>query len=248
MSGKVDVVYVACNRLDYTRQTFNMLLENTEWVYVNRLVVYDDGSTDGTFEWLKEATDAARRSLKVIGVDFAATELGSPVAVMNEYLSRRPKPMVRKAHLWAKIDNDIAVPPDWLGELLGVMERNPELELLGMEAGMGGMLWPLTEDNRGRLVRGYLEASHIGGVGLMKRTAFEGRPRPVPNGRFGFTEWQHDNEIRAGWIVPDVLVSELSRIPVEPWVDLAERYIARGWQREQSKYDTLRPQYWTWWT
>lgn len=46
----VDLFYPAWNRLEFTRETFGALLANTEWPLVRELVVYDDGSSDGTRE------------------------------------------------------------------------------------------------------------------------------------------------------------------------------------------------------
>ena len=49
----VDVLFLAYNRLAFTQESFKALLENTDWQYVQRLSVYDDGSVDGTREWLE---------------------------------------------------------------------------------------------------------------------------------------------------------------------------------------------------
>ena len=52
---KVDILYCAWNRLEFTKVTFELLRRNTEWRHVEKLVVYDDGSEDGTREYLMEA-------------------------------------------------------------------------------------------------------------------------------------------------------------------------------------------------
>jgi hypothetical protein len=52
---RVDLLYLAFNRLAFTRLTFETLLANTDWNLVDRLLVYDDGSEDGTRAYLDAA-------------------------------------------------------------------------------------------------------------------------------------------------------------------------------------------------
>lgn len=218
----IDVLYLAWNRLQYTKASFEYLMANTDWSLVNRLVVYDDGSIDGTREWLQ---DACKHEL----CELRLTEYRSPVAIMADYLK------TAKADVFAKVDNDIAMPPWWLNTAAKCMEENPTLEMLGLAAG-----WATRKD--GPL--GYQPASHIGGVGLMRRSAFIARPPLDPNGRFGWTEWQHTHEPVRGWITPDVLAVQLDLIPEEPWVTLAARYVRLGWAREWPPMDD--PRLWAW--
>jgi hypothetical protein len=161
------------------------------------------------------------------------TNLGSPVAVMNHYLNRSSNP------LFAKIDNDIIVPDWWLNVLADVMDAHPQLELLGMEAGMSGVPphpGPLGEPTYGYY--SYEPCTHIGGVGLMRRSAFESRGYPNPDGRFGFTEWQHEHNPVAGWIKPDLLQFALDLLPIEPWRSITDGYKKiEGLQRDWPRYD-----------
>lgn len=228
---KIDVVYVAWNRLAFTRYTFGLLLANTDWDLVDRLVVYDDGSTDGTREWLDDAIRGCP-----IGAAFRVNvEQKSPVAVMNEYIQRS------MADAFAKVDNDIAVPPGWLGSMADLLDRHPRLDLLGMEAGRTRIPAPDPD----RIVHEVEEATHIGGVGLMRTSAFLDRPAMRARGRFGFTEFQDVQGLRCGWISPDLLVPQLDRVPVEPFASLSREYIKNGWQRRWPAMDDRfsRPYY-----
>jgi glycosyltransferase involved in cell wall biosynthesis len=208
----LDILYPAFNRLRFVQETFPLLLANTDWSLVRQLVVYDDGSTDGTRGWLKTALQDADGPLALL---FRRTNYGSPVAIMADYLTDDP------ADIFAKVDSDIAMPPGWLNTAARCMDENPDLEALGLAAG-----WAERKD--GPL--GYQPAPHIGGVGLMRSSAFKGKPLD-PNGRFGWTEWQHQHEPVRGWITPDVLAVQLDLIPEEPYVTLARRYVRLGWQR-----------------
>lgn len=221
--SSIDVLYLARNRLAYTQASFGYLLANTDWSLVARLVVYDDGSEDGTREWLEEHAENGQ-----VSADLRPSGFGSPVAVMADYL------LTAEADIFAKVDNDIAMPPGWLTTAARCMDENPELEILGLAAGWAPRkTGPLS----------YQPATHIGGVGLMRRSAFERGPLE-PNGRFGWTEWQHKYEPRRGWIAPDVLAVQLDLIPEEPWRSLAASYVAKGWAREWPPMDD--PRLWEW--
>jgi hypothetical protein len=96
-----------------------------------------------------------------------------------------------------------------------------------------------------KLERGFHPARHIGGVGMMRASAFAGKPIK-PSGRFGFTEWQHTYRPRRGWIFPEILAPCLDRVPVEPYASLSTTYERLGWQRGWWKYPLGADRYWSW--
>jgi cellulose synthase/poly-beta-1,6-N-acetylglucosamine synthase-like glycosyltransferase len=228
----VDLLYVAWNRLEFTVFSWQMLVDNTDWSRVSKLIVYDDTSQDGTADFLRKQV---KRDPPVVA-EFRQAELRSPPAIMNRYVASAD------ADWFAKIDNDIVVPPGWLEAMLEVVEGNPTVELLGMEAGRG---LPVTPDWDG--VYRFEDGSHMGGVGLLKVAAFVRRTQMKEgDGRFGFTEWQHEYRPVRGWINPDLPVVSLDRVPFEPWAELSEKYVEKGWQRPWGKYHE-RADYWDWW-
>lgn len=232
MSTGVEILYLAKGRRAYTEYTLQHLFTSTNWDLVDRLVVYDDGSSRDDAKWLKKNAYYCPGD-----VVFRQTLLGSPVAVMNHYLDRT------QSQIFAKIDNDIMVPPGWLDTMLGVMERNRSLELLGMEPGRG---CHSPEESWVGMHTSY-PASHIGGVGLMRTSAFDKHPRPVADGYFGFTEWQHTYNPALGWIRPDLRVFALNQIPFEPWRTIGEGYLKAKIQRFVN--DIYPPEwsyYWDW--
>jgi glycosyltransferase involved in cell wall biosynthesis len=233
---QVEILYCAWNRLEFTRASFELLSRNTDWSKVTRLVVYDDGSEDGTLEFLTEAGI----DLPVPAYEVRHGGWHSTGTTMNDFVA------LTEAERFVKIDNDIAMPPGWLNILLDVAARNPDTELLGMEAGWTGP-YRSRQPSRHYTV---IPAEHIGGIGLMQTQAFI-RRRPIPaslgkNGRAGFTIWQHRCGPTAGWIAPDLAVVQLDRIPEEPWETLSARYVEEGWARAWEPYRDDMRLWWKW--
>ncbi len=228
------MLYLCHGRLEFTQVTLPRLLATTDWDAINQFVVYNDA----TPELNGETSRFVRETLAEHGFGvLRETNLHSPVAVMNHYLNRAV------AERFAKIDNDIVVPDGWLEALAGVMDRFPQLDLLGMEPGQSGCRPPDNDD----VVYDYLDCTHIGGVGLMRRDAFLRYGFPQPQGRFGFTEWQHQHEPQRGWIRPDLRTFALDLLPVEPWRSITDSYRAvNGLQRDWTLYND--PRIYEWWT
>lgn len=217
----VDLLYLACNRLEFTRETFTALIANTDWRYVHELSVCDDGSVDGTREWLEENITRVSSPARLVKTCF-----GSPVEAMNHFIRSASAPIL------AKTDNDAMLPPAWLRQSLEVLDRHPELRLLGIEA-----MYPHQDDVN--LQRSYIPAQFISGLGLYRRDAFA-RSCPTPYEKwFGLEEWQwaQGSGLIRGWITPAIPVFLLDRIPFEPWTKYSDDYIQRGWQRPWPKYD-----------
>lgn len=227
--SQVEILYLAWNRLEYTGLSWHMLMANTDWDIVRKLTVYDDGSEDGTLEYLREHIADCP-----VTAELRESDLRSPPAIMNHFLE------TRRAPFFAKIDNDILVPPGWLKAGMQVMRDEPALDLLGMEAGQCQEDPPA--DGRYR----FEAARWIGGVGVMRTSAFKRHPSIPSRGRFGFTEWQTRYRLMRGWIAPDLNVLQLDRIPVEPWMTYTKRYIDNGWQRDWGFYPKESAHWWEW--
>jgi glycosyltransferase involved in cell wall biosynthesis len=217
----VDLFYLACNRLEFTRETFETLLANTDWKFVNELFVYDDGSIDGTREWLEE--NVSRAPVKV---SFRKTAFGSPVTAMVDFIRSSTMPVL------AKTDNDAMLPPGWLAASLKVLDAHPELSLLGIEA-----MYPHSEDME--IPRSYTPAQFISGLGLYRREAFARSLPEAYDKWFGLEEWQmfKEPQLVRGWITPALPVFLLDRYPFEPWIAYSCSYTQRGLQRNWPKYD-----------
>ena len=233
----LDVLYLCKDRAAFTRASMRCLLDNTDWALVDNFFVYDDGSSPREKKVVYEMVHGHDWSRSPgLKVQIRNTEFGSPVAIMNDYLGRS------EADVFAKIDNDIIVPPAWLVVMLQVLKDSPDIGLLGMQAGMGHRPPPDWDG-----VYRAEPATHIGGVGLMRRRVFERFGTPVPNGRFGFTEWQHRNHPQPAWITPDLQLFALDFLPFEPWKSLSDAYKLVRIQRNWPIYDPEMNWYWDWW-
>jgi cellulose synthase/poly-beta-1,6-N-acetylglucosamine synthase-like glycosyltransferase len=224
----IDILYPVHNRREFTAESARWIANSTPHQLVRKVYVYDDDSSDGAGEV------AAKTLGDWFEVEVERGQFGGPVAIMNHYLSRPEE----TAPLFAKLDNDTVVPPRWLEACLAVMEASPELSLLGIEA-----MTPV--DTNVRAIRNYTPAPFIGGIGLMRRSAFL---QPMePNRFFGFTSWQDKRPgLIKGWLNPSLPVCLLDHLPMDPWRGLSVQYQANGWQREWPLYTAEQKPLWSW--
>jgi hypothetical protein len=251
----IDLVFCAHNRLRFTELSLQHLMVNTNWSLVDRLVVYDDSSIDGTSKLISgfcrpngapSLTPAFRAVRKVL----IRGEYGGPVAIMNDFLARDG------AAVFAKIDNDVIVPPRWLDICMSSIETSPFVDLLGIEPPLSrkaGAPW-----NEGRPIpMPELECDPtwsaavcdaIGGIGLMRRSAFRDRATMRPFATYGgFTDWQlAQRDVVKAWVNPPLKVFLLDRLPFDPFLELSREYMANGWQRPWTLYDPADSQLWDW--
>lgn len=252
---RVSLIFPAYNRLEFTRAAWAALMANTNWDLVSEFHVYDDGSTDGTREWLRNARGMALDSEDgPMELQWHDTTFRSPMGITLDWIRRSAAPIL------AKLDNDTVYPPGWLDIALSVMDRHPELDMLGLEC----MREPARFRDESPIVIGYtgrenylaiefsyLPAQFISGLGLYRRSVFTGS-LPADNGYFGLEEWQAARSIKAGWILPSLPTILLDRLPFEPWCSLSEEYVRRGWQRPWSgagplRYKPEQHAIWDWW-
>jgi hypothetical protein len=241
--GVIDLLFLAKNRLEFTRASVESLIANTDWTLVRKVHVYDDSSADGTREYLAAVQWPVERSM-------TSSAANSPVALMNDFLRRNIS-----ISLFAKIDNDVIVPPGWLNAAASVMESHPELDLLGLEPPMSRTRAPWSHmdppqpELQAKPGSGYAACDSIGGIGLMRRSAFANRREMRPFSTYGgFTDWQQQHsEVKRGWIVPPINLFLLDRLPIQPWANLSRKYIRQGWQRPWANYSLATKPLWNWW-
>ncbi|HUS99583.1 MAG TPA: glycosyltransferase family 2 protein [Candidatus Thermoplasmatota archaeon] len=103
----IPVLFTTFNRLEFTKQTLPILLQNTP---EGEIIVIDNGSTDGTVEYLLQHPGNFKCifNLKNTGISGA----------MNAFFE-----MTKDAEFVAKVDNDTLVPAGWLSDLARVLDQ-----------------------------------------------------------------------------------------------------------------------------
>jgi len=243
---KLNILFVTHNRLLFTQQSWFSLQKNTNWSLVNKLIVYEDGSVDGTREFIQSQLLEFKGSADII-----FSNLQSPVAIMNSYIQRYDAPY------FVKVDNDVIVPPLWLDKCVEVMSSSVHLDLLGIEPAWSRTQSPWSGNSQAvvdpnEIVFGHMRAipcTAIGGIGMMRRECFFDSGLPRPHSIYGgFTDWQWQNKkLIKGWIAPSLKLFLLDRMPMAPWKDLSVQYIFKKWQRPWTDYSPDIAHLWNWW-
>lgn len=233
-----DVLFLAHGRPEFTKASWAALQKNTP---NTNLWVFTDGD----------------ESQELTGCE-VIEPFGGPVACMNAFLdislnsSRSPA-----GDLVAKIDNDVIVPPGWLQACEDIMRRHPEVDLLGIEPWTPDTaLFPKFVHPSFGPFTGYeaRRVSHVGGIGVFRRSVFERFGRPTPNsqdGRYGFTEfqWAHKDMVKV-FIDPPLPVFLLDHLPSPYWMWLSKKYEDAQVQRRQWGFyhPVLHSSLWDWWS
>lgn len=129
-TAKTSIIICALNHLqDLTVPCINALLRNTQEPF--ELILIDDGSKDATFDYFRSLTRKAYRNQKPSGAT-RCRNIGLK-ASQGDYI--------------AILDNDVTVPPGWLGTLIQE-SRNPKVGIIGpvLSNEMSNMNLPRSND------------------------------------------------------------------------------------------------------
>lgn len=110
------------NRLEFTKRTLSSFWGTTTGPY--RLIIVDNGSTDGTKEWLEEMVEG---NSAVIHLHFNKENKGIAMG-RNQGLLLANKHGPDDEFL-ATIDNDVELPHDWLRKCTDIISANHKLAL-----------------------------------------------------------------------------------------------------------------------
>lgn len=96
----IDLVFITYNRLEYTKLALASVLADPEEEF--SLTIWDNASTDGTVEYLKNDVSDQR----IADIIFSKENIGQTAATNKVWSSS-------KADLLGKLDNDCLVTPGW---------------------------------------------------------------------------------------------------------------------------------------
>lgn len=119
----ISIVVVTYNRIEYTKQCIQSILDNTDADF--ELCIVDNGSTDGTHEWLEELHSQFKPSGH-------AAKLTITLFDANKGCATAYNCGFEQAEGWLvfRIDNDVIVPRGWASAMIHAMESDPELGML----------------------------------------------------------------------------------------------------------------------
>lgn len=115
------IMFVTYNRIELTKRMLNSFFEHTTSPY--HLIVVDNGSTDGTPEFLQSLNKSNDCPTACQGVDIHFNEKNKGIAAgRNKGLKLSAK---YKDPYLSTLDNDIELLPNWLEDCLDIIKANP---------------------------------------------------------------------------------------------------------------------------
>ena len=238
---KIDVLFLAYNRLEFTKIALGALVRSISFDALSHLHIFDDGSTDGTAEWLEShlATFHNREM-----VTLHRTSFRHPVAAMNHFATK-----VCTTNYFAKVDNDAVLPMFALDAAVRAIEKNPEMDNLGIEAIASNVVPIDSLESPGpgpSFYRTYQKADWISGLGLYRTSQWRDSQPKAFDRWFGLENWMHERNSVCGWIDPAFPVFLLDRLPLPRFQALTAEYAAMGWQRVWPPYKAEQSALWDW--
>lgn len=116
---------VTYNRLNLTQQTLTSLFETTTFPF--ELVIVDNGSTDGTVDFLKKYLLEQKNTQYFQNYQIKKNPENLGIAVgRNQALSLATSPWL------CTIDNDVLLPSGWLGQCVDILTHNKNYGMIGV--------------------------------------------------------------------------------------------------------------------
>lgn len=156
----VSVVVVTYDGLDWTRACLASLLDGETWPRLEVIVV-DNGSTDGTPDYLRELMAGDRR----VRVLFNETNRGFPAA-NNQGLR------AAAGEILVLLNNDTVVPPGLLGRLVYPLRADPEIGLICPTTNFSG--------NESKVDPGYTDLADLPRYASERARAYAGEAFDIP--------------------------------------------------------------------
>ena len=129
------LMMVTYNRLDLTKKTLDDLKESIQQPY--NLVVVDNGSIDGTPEWLTQEFGQDPTVHLILLPNNTGIAVGRNIAL------RRADEIGTK--WYCTLDNDVLMPEGWLEESIDILSKNKGYGMIGVN--MEGVQYPIVNLN-----------------------------------------------------------------------------------------------------
>lgn len=154
---KVAVYSLTYNRLDYTKKCFESIWKTAEYDFDH--YIFDNGSTDGTVEWLKEYQEEHKDRVHII---YSEDNKGISIASNRILDEIYPKGY----QIIGKVDNDAYfITPGWLNTMVRIWKSNHRLAMSCYVQGLRDNPGGAPRIGWGWIAREYLGMTrHLGGI------------------------------------------------------------------------------------
>lgn len=133
------LMMVTYNRLELTKQTLEDLAKSVD--YPSVLVIVDNGSTDGTVDFLESEDLEFGEHIQASHIIFNTENKGIGIG-RNQAL----KYAVDSGATWfSTLDNDVLLPTGWLSECITILKANRQFAMLGVN--VENAPYPIVETN-----------------------------------------------------------------------------------------------------
>ena len=189
---KIPILYTTFNRIEYTKETLPVLIRNSS--ELGSVYIVDNGSTDGTVEYLKEFNH------ELIAKKIFNEENTGVAGAMNIFFES-----IRGSEFFAKVDNDTIVPENWLDDLYRVIYHTDDIDFIQAKHKfmmVGVKDWgDLLSKRASRKVFGHnlIHNRSVGGSGIIGRTSKVGKLDNSSGHLVGWTSFQDDNKCRSAF-------------------------------------------------
>lgn len=120
MNQVTSLMVCTYNRLDLTKQMIKSVFDNTNMPF--RLIIIDNGSSDGTQEWLQSIN--SKLNINCLDVIIHQNSQNKGIAIgRNQGLLIANK---YNDSFLCTLDNDVVLPPKWLEESVNFVNSNPK--------------------------------------------------------------------------------------------------------------------------
>lgn len=139
---KAILMMVTYNRLDLTKKTLDFLVTNTGYDF--DLVIVDNGSDDGTPEYLsnfRDLNNPEETYLKNMHLIFLEKNKG--IAIGRNIALKKADDL--KAEWYCTIDNDVKMPDNWLKDSIDILKINNNFGVIGVN--MEDVKYPIIKKN-----------------------------------------------------------------------------------------------------
>ena len=198
MKKLASIVIVTYNRLEFTRMTIDRIFRNTK--YPNyELIVVDNGSTDGTVQYLKRIEKKSRVS-KVI---YSRDNLGKGRAANKGFALSTGQYIIG-------LDDDMLVPMNWLTDLVNAIDIIPNvgwlsINLENFKSDPGCQFAPQYERKFGSYT--VQETPGVGGFCVaMARSTYQRLGGYIESTKYGLEDAEYNNRARSHGLLTGYLI------------------------------------------